>query len=126
MARKADGDSFRRNVIRVLNLTFGFIAALATLVPDVRQLLGDSLSNFISAGSAALLFLGTLYFMFIGTNPPERFRDYAQYIRHYSDQIELILSVEIDTMTLAKLNLIAELALKNISDASTRWPFVER
>jgi len=61
-------------------------------------------------------------YLVLESDPPERFRDYAHYIRYYYQRISEIITYKDKKALEAQLKEIHILAQENVRDARTKWP----
>ena len=122
LAKHADKLHRRRQIMRSLSLAIGLLAILVAYVPTVTELVDPLVSQLLPAVAALTLVVGSSLFLVGVADPPERFRDYAHYIRYYHMRISEIITYK-DKITLeAQLKEINILAQENIRDARTKWP----
>jgi len=117
----------RRTLLRVIAALVGVSAVVVAYVPDVTALVGNAASYF-SLAAAVTLILGSLAPMLDPDNsPPERYADFARYIDYYDGRLREILSDESlsNNVRMARLREVNNLAIVNVNDVKSMWPWVE-
>lgn len=126
LAKKADRAEFVIQTLRVISLLVGVVAFLSQSVPDVKNAVPANIQQWITAISAITLVVGSLVYMVVGKNPPERFRDYAHYIEGYSNRLQEILAdsaIPEDTKNVRIIEIV-RLANFNLQAVKSNWPSV--
>ena len=126
LARKAERADFLIQTLRVISMLVGVIAFLSQSVPDVKNAVPVSAQSWITAIAAITLVIGSLIYMVVGKNPPERFRDYSHYIDGYANRLEEVLSdaAIADDIKNVRVIEVVRLANINLQAVKSNWPGV--
>jgi hypothetical protein len=110
--------------LRVVSTLIGILSLLASYFPVGAKVAGTFGSEVLTVVAALTLILGSMAFMVIGKNPPERLADYSYYIGGYAFRIEEIVANDMLDATVKKLRLIevTRLATGNLQDVQSKWP----
>ena len=102
----------------------GIAALVATYVPAVRDLIGQNAEQKISLFAALTLIITSVGSFFLNTDPPERFQDFAHYIRTYHSKIhQTFASHQLsDDQKRDTLLVLTDIARANLDDVKNKWP----
>lgn len=102
----------------------GIVAFLSQSVPDVKNAIPTNLQQWITAIAAITLVIGSVVYMVVGKNSPERFRDYAHYIEGYANRLQEILadSAIPEDVKNVRIIEIVRLANINLQAVKSNWP----
>ena len=124
LAKKAGRVEAIIQTLRVVSMLVGVIAFLSQSVPDVKNAVPLDTQHWITAIAAITLVIGSLIYMVVGKNPPERFRDYAHYIDGYANRLEEIVadSALPDDVKNIRIIEVVRPANFNLQAVRSNWP----
>ncbi len=124
LTRRAFKLKKRKKIIRGLNVGLGGIAFIVgVIIPGALH--ENIVKGFTALASIALFIDGLLPNLF-DEDPPERFTDYAYYIRNYSNKFSNALLEETsDEIRKVKILILLDLANNNINNVKTLWHWVD-
>lgn len=125
LARRGEHVDHVLQTLRILSMLVGVVAFLAASVPDVKNNVPQAWQSWITVIAAVTLVVGSLAYMVIGKNPPERFRDYARYIEGYASRLEEIIADEALQADVKNLRImeVTRMANVNLQDVRSLWPW---
>lgn len=110
--------------LRIGSTLIGILSLLASYLPVGAKVAGAFGGEVLTVIAALTLILGSVIFMIIGRNPPERLADYSYYIGGYAFRIEEIIADDMLDAIVKKLRLkeLTRLANGNLQDVQSKWP----
>jgi len=115
--------SLRGNLSKAFFAGIGMIAIIVTYIPEASTSIGEGGVKYVSLLVAILLILSSVGGYFGKSDPPERYEDFAHYIRHHQTSIEITISDQRLDEELKHDTLLQQvtLAKKNLNDVRNKW-----
>ena len=127
--KHANSQKTIQHLLRTMNFIVGLGVALATLlalVPSFQALTGQNVIAILAL-IAAFVLIGDAALPSVLSEPnPERFKDYALYIRSYTQELKSLENdVKLDAATWeARVVELVRLARMNLDDVFRNWPWL--
>lgn len=122
---RAERISTRKKIMRGVNIAVGGAAFIAGVI--IPSYFTTGVIQGLTALASVTLFADGLLPSLFEMEPPERLKDYAFYIRNYSDKFNNAMIEETtDVARKAKVMVLLDLARTNLTQVRTNWAWVEK